>query len=123
MLLLHGASANSGTFLWPDPASEVLGVGRFAEGAHGPSLATYLCDLGFDVWLLDWRGSNRVVRHGLVSGTSYALDAVALQDIPWALGRIFATRPGLTRLHLMGHCVGAMALAMSIGAGATESSM
>ena len=57
VLLLHGASADSGTFTAPHE-----------EGFTGPlgGLAGWLTERPdyqrrFDVWLLDWRGSKQVI--------------------------------------------------------------
>lgn len=110
VLLLHGASASSETFLEP----------------QGHSLVEYLTQERFDVWLLDWRGSHRVIDQLLDPShrDKFTMDAVAEHDIPLAIERIHAARAkegkaGLP-LHVVAHCFGAGCLAMSVAAGKLE---
>lgn len=103
VLLLHGASASSRTF----------------EVPKDRSLAAYLRSQGADVWLLDWRGSHLVVHEALRDSATMTFDDVAAEDIPKALEVIRAhyERSGdpSTPLSVLGHCMGAGCLAMSIG--------
>ena len=74
VLLLHGASANHGTFTTPG------------------GLAPWLAARNFDPWLLDWRGSGRVVEEKKNAeslkgnGDAYNFNLAAEHDIPAALG-------------------------------------
>lgn len=105
VLLLHGASAASLTFLVP----------------RHSSLTSYLNARGYDVWLLDWRGGTRVADGDGITRDdrdAFTMDAVAQHDIPAALRHIVKTREqeraaGLP-LHVIAHCFGAGCLAMSI---------
>lgn len=118
VLLVHGASAGSRTFMVPDGG-----------------LVRHLVSRGWDVWTLDWRGSNlfashnpKPVRRGASDGqlSSYAerfdLDRSANDDLPAAIERIAASlrqeghaRP--IKLSLVSHCIGGAITAMAIGAG------
>jgi len=108
VLLLHGASASSATFVVPDKRS----------------LTAYLNASGYDVWLLDWRGGKVVADDDKLTAKdrdAFTMDAVAKHDIPAALKLITTTRaaegaPGLP-LHVVAHCFGAGCLAMSIADG------
>src|SRR5262245_24488256 len=73
VLLLHGASANHGTFTVVDT-----------------SLAPWLAGLGFDPWLLDWRGSSLVVedpenKASLDRQEAYNINRAADEDLPGAI--------------------------------------
>ena len=59
VLLLHGASASSQTFERPGPGPD----------GRSRSLVGHLLEEGFEPWLLDWRGSGRVVDEAVRSGT------------------------------------------------------
>jgi cholesterol oxidase len=103
VVLIHGASAAGDTFLVP----------------FGKSLFDHLCDKGFDVWILDWRGSLHVTAAapGLANGSA---DDVASQDIPKALEKIRAVRESegtAKTISVVAHCMGAACLAMAIGGG------
>src|SRR5438105_4450448 len=71
VLLLHGASASHLTFMTPDGG-----------------LARWLMETGeFDPWMLDWRGSGRVVddqqnRDTLRAGVAYTFNLAAEYDVP-----------------------------------------
>src|SRR5687767_4357972 len=70
VLLLHGASSSSDTFLHPNGG-----------------IAGALAASGWDVWLLDWRGSCRLARQR-GTGACSSFDAVARHDIPSAIGEV-----------------------------------
>ncbi|MQY27530.1 alpha/beta hydrolase [Nocardia aurantia] len=73
-----------------------------------------LADAGYQPWLLDWRGSSRLRYNEF--GDPYTFDDVALYDIPDAVAQIRA-RIGDRPLFVVAHCVGALALALSLTAG------
>jgi hypothetical protein len=118
VLLLHGASARHETFRFP-PAVPA------ARGSHQRSLMDWLHLMGFEPWLLDWRGSGRVV-DALASGPGGAwgqldLDAAARCDLPAALLRIHELRGGrATEIAVVGHCLGAAILAQAIAEGSVS---
>jgi pimeloyl-ACP methyl ester carboxylesterase len=102
VLLLHGANSSSDTFLIPNGG-----------------LASYLKAEGFDVWLLDWRGSphvlprylERIRRHDPFDGDvlaecrHFTYDRVAEEDLREALRAVRrAVGPGVP-LSIVGHCV------------------
>lgn len=119
VLLLHGASARHETFTLPRPFG---GVAR--------SLVDWLHDRGFDPWLLDWRGSARVVDEardsGLLSAArqSLDLDSAAAFDLPEALARVRATTSSEgvadSVLGIVGHCMGAAVVAQAIAQGTLD---
>jgi pimeloyl-ACP methyl ester carboxylesterase len=111
VLLLHGASAQRGTFCIP----------------KGHSLAEYLWDRGYEPWLLDWRGSCRVTdaleKAGKLAEKRELLDfdRAARQDLPKAIDRITEVRADdgqpPQRIHAIAHCMGAGVLAQAIASG------
>jgi hypothetical protein len=109
VLLLHGASASCDTFLEP----------------RGRSFFDFLTEKAKrDVWMLDWRGSFYNAHR---DGANESADVVAREDIPYAIRQIRKARladKGIgpeknidDRLTILGHCLGAACLAMSVGAG------
>jgi len=104
VLMLHGASASSDTFLVP----------------RGASLVEQLCSQGHDVWLLDWRGGKRVAEDTRFREPRYAdsfcMDDVANEDIPAALRQIRTAIGDERPLRVLAHCFGAGCLAMAIAA-------
>ncbi|MEU7641917.1 MULTISPECIES: alpha/beta hydrolase [unclassified Streptomyces] len=98
VLLLHGHSASSDMFTLPDIRNVV----------------DVLVDAGYEPWLLDWRGSCRLPYNE--TGARFSYDDVALYDIPGAVQHI-RTRIGERKLFVVAHCIGALALSMSLTAG------
>lgn len=113
VLLLHGASAQHETFTFP-PSLPFL----------KRNLVDWLHHEGFDVWLLDWRGSARVVRQAQKDNLpdeawqTFDLDHAAAHDVPEALGILEETLEaeghGMPEIRLFGHCLGAAVLAQAI---------
>ncbi|HEX7669928.1 MAG TPA: alpha/beta fold hydrolase, partial [Polyangiaceae bacterium] len=113
VLLLHGGNTSSETFLVP----------------HG-GLAVYLQRQGFDVWLLDWRGSPRVLDSILDSrilGGSldaerrlFTVDTVVDEDIVEGVRAVRARIGPGARLSIVGHCLGGGALSVAIAQGKLE---
>ena len=105
VLLLHGASASHLTFLTPNGG-----------------LAAWLAERHFDPWLLNWRGSGRVVDDSKnqdslrFNGEVYNFNLAAEHDIPAA---IMAMRDkGATgRIAILGFCMGGAILAESVALG------
>ncbi|MFF3936945.1 alpha/beta hydrolase [Streptomyces phaeofaciens] len=98
VLLLHGHTASADMFLLPETRN----------------LVDSLLDDGYEPWLLDWRGSRRLPYNE--TGQRYTYDDVALYDIPAAVSRI-RERIGDRPLSVVAHCVGALALSLSLTAG------
>jgi pimeloyl-ACP methyl ester carboxylesterase len=103
VLLLHGASASHETFT-------IAGVG----------LAHWLTKNHFDTWLLDWRGSNRVVRARLTAkaglGENFNFNAAAEHDVPAALREMKRAKVK-EPIAVLGHCMGGGVLAESVARG------
>lgn len=98
VLLLHGLTASSDMFVLPETRNMV----------------EVLLDAGFEPWLLDWRGSCRLPYNS--NGPDYTLDDVALHDLPAAVAEIKG-RIGKRDIFVVAHCVGALALSLSMAAG------
>lgn len=98
VLLVHGHGISSDMFALP----EIRNV------------TDVLADAGYQSWLLDWRGSSRLPHNE--SGRPYTLDDVALYDLPAALAQV-RERIGERPLFLVAHCVGALAVALSLTGG------
>lgn len=84
--------------------------------AEHVNIVAYLLDEGFtDVWILDWRGSSDLPYNR--GSEPFTLDDVALIDIPEAIQRVRAeVGPGVS-LHFVAHCLGSLAVGMSLAAG------
>jgi len=78
------------------------------------NLTEFLFAHGYDVWLLDWRGSIELPS----SRTSYTMDDVAKYDIPAAVEQVL-TLTGAKSAQILGHCIGCTIISMSILAGYT----
>ena len=97
VLLVPGLTASSDMFIMPEHRN----------------LTQTLLDAGFtDVWTLDARISCRqpynLARH------RYNVDDVALFDNPAALAAMRKELPADARIHIIGHCLGALSIAMSL---------
>jgi cholesterol oxidase len=98
VLLLHGHTASADMFLLPETRN----------------LVDVLLDEGYEPWLLDWRGSCRLPYNE--TGQRYTYDDVALYDIPAAVARV-RERVGDRPLFVVAHCIGSLALSLSMAAG------
>jgi pimeloyl-ACP methyl ester carboxylesterase len=95
VLLVHGASASSRTFLVPDGG-----------------LVAYLLERGLDVWTLDWRASSLLSRRLRKAHSArslqpdvFHLGSAAEGELALALDVIRAS--GAQQVGVLGHCVGA----------------
>lgn len=118
VLLVHGASAGSRTFMVPDGG-----------------IIRYLADRGFDVWTLDWRGSNQFRafnpkeerKHVVQTGNTpywahFNLDAAAEFDLLGALSAIGAwlkreSGEDVPAISVLGHCVGGAIVSQALATG------
>lgn len=100
VVMLHGASANSDTFLTPNGG-----------------IVAYLLARGTEVWLLDWRGSSRVVRgYGPEHAPLFTFERVAEHDVGAALEHVRRVS-SCRQLSVLGHCIGATCVAMALARG------
>jgi dienelactone hydrolase len=92
VLLVHGASATSRTFMVP-------------EGG----LARYLSRQGWDVWTLDWRTSGllapRLIEEEQIRPADFNLTK-ARADLARALEIVLKHGDTKPPIHLVGHCIG-----------------
>jgi hypothetical protein len=111
VLLIHGGNTSSETFLVP----------------HG-GLAGFLGGKGWDVWLLDHRGSPRVLdarilRDPPLGGSEaaerqwFTVDRIAEDDVVGAITEVRRRIGPDARLAVVGHCLGGGAVAMAIARG------
>jgi cholesterol oxidase len=79
------------------------------------NFAEFLFANKYDVWLLDYRGSGKLRQRP----TQFTIDDIALRDFPAAVGRVLEVtgKPGVD---VVGHCVGSVALLMSLLRGVLE---
>ncbi len=86
-----------------------LGSNRFDLDAPGSSLARYLFDGGFDVWVIDLRGAGQSSRPTLFNRLRYDwnFDDYLYHDLPAAL-RLIHERTGTEKVHWIGHSMGGM---------------
>jgi Alpha/beta hydrolase family len=100
VILTHGLTSSREMFTMPEHLNFV----------------TYLLDEGLtDVWVLDWRGSCRLPYNR--GGHGHNIDDVAMIDLPEAVERVRALVGPDVSLHFVAHCLGALALGMSLAAG------
>ena len=117
VLLLHGASASRDTFTTP----------VWSDATYG-GLAGFLAFWGFDPWLLDWRGSHRVLDYQMNApnlvkpfpAIDLNFNSAASCDIPAALDAMLA-RNVRKPIAVVGHCMGGGILAEAIARRAVES--
>jgi pimeloyl-ACP methyl ester carboxylesterase len=95
VLLVHGVAVSSHMFALP---------------TQRPNFVDYLSGQGFDVWLLDWRGSTQ---HPL---RQFTLDEAARQDMPAAVQKV-CEETGADSIQVVAHCAGSVVffMAMSLG--------
>lgn len=89
------------------------GAGMRAESFRPPairSIVDVLVDDGWDVWMLNWRGSIDL------PAVPWTIDDVALYDIPAAVRHVTGVT-GSGTVKVIGHCQGAAALSVAAAAG------
>jgi pimeloyl-ACP methyl ester carboxylesterase len=114
VLLLHGASAGSNTFLTP----------RSDTGNGYQNLVDYLAGQGFEPWLLDWRSSKYIAQRILDSKggqlpnpAHFNFDDAATEDIKAALDVIVRVRGDNAveeGIGAVGFCMGGAILAQAL---------
>jgi len=95
VLLAHGLGAWSGMFAAPT-------IRR--------NFAQYLVENGYDVWLLDWRGSIQLPLR------QFTLDQVAQNDYPAAV-ELMLRETRADSVQAVAHCTGALTFCMSLALG------
>jgi pimeloyl-ACP methyl ester carboxylesterase len=95
------------------PVLLLHGVGMRAESFRPPvtrTLVDALLDDGWDVWMLNWRGSMDL------DPRPWTLDDVAVHDIPTAVRHIVA-QTGASSIKAIAHCQGSTGLSMAAVSG------
>jgi len=72
----------------------------------------YLADHGYDIWLFDYRASPDLP----ASRGQFTVDDIAQRDYPAAVDAV-RRESGAESVQMLAHCVGSMALVMSLAAG------
>jgi pimeloyl-ACP methyl ester carboxylesterase len=102
VLLIHGLTTSSDLFIMPEHRN----------------LVSCLLDDGFsDVWVLDFRMSNRFPYN--METDRYSLDDIAHWDHPAALAEL-RRHVGDRRVHVVAHCLGSASFMMSLFGGAVD---
>jgi choline dehydrogenase-like flavoprotein len=73
------------------------------------NLVQFLCDKGFDVWLLDYRASPAFEP----AWSAFSIDDIARRDYPAAV-RAVCQATGAPKVQIVAHCVGSISLFMSL---------
>ncbi|WGS53626.1 GMC oxidoreductase [Paraburkholderia sp. D15] len=97
LLMIHGSGVSSRIF-----STDLIAT----------NLVEYLCACGYDVWLVDLRVSIELPSV-LVPAN---VDEVAREDIPAAVAKV-RELTGAAQIQVLGHCMGGLALSMSLLAG------
>lgn len=103
VLLIHGLTTSTDMFIMPEHENLVNHLQRQSVT---------------DIWSLDWRGSGRFTYN--LAPHHHTVDDVAKYDIPAALDFIRAQCGSDVRIHVIAHCVGALAFMASFAAGWTR---
>ncbi|HEU5157848.1 MAG TPA: alpha/beta fold hydrolase [Streptosporangiaceae bacterium] len=102
VLLIHGLTTSSDLFIMPEHRN----------------LVSCLLDEGFtDVWVLDFRMSNRFPYN--MDTDRFTLDDIAHYDHPAALAEM-RRHIGGRRVHVIAHCLGSVSFMMSLFGGAVR---
>jgi cholesterol oxidase len=86
-----------------------FGMSTYAFLVGKPSITEYLCEKGYQVWLLDYRASGRLQ----ASLEQFTLDDLALEDFPDAIEKVYQAT-GQQRVHLVMHCVASLTVLMAL---------
>ena len=89
VLLIHGLTTSSDMFVMPEHVS----------------IASYLHDHGFDVWLADFRMSNHFAYN---TTQAFEFEDIGSYDWPTIIGFIREQIGARRRLHVIAHCLGSV---------------
>ncbi len=99
------------------PVLVAAGFGAISSTFATPTVKTNLVQAlyadGFDVWLLDYRGSGDLK----ASLSTFDMDDVATEDFPRAITEILTHRKDKTDVQVVVHCVGSLLFFMAMLAG------
>jgi pimeloyl-ACP methyl ester carboxylesterase len=95
VLLVHGVAVSSAIFALPTVRQNFV---------------QFLCDNGYDVWLLDWRGS---IVHPL---RQFTLDEAASLDLPAAVRKVRRVTRA-ENVQVVAHCAGSSVVFMAMSRG------
>lgn len=106
VVLLHGGNTSGDTFLYPNGG-----------------LVEYLARKGWDVWLMEWRGSPHVFPFLPAELDHFTVDEIADDDIPSALRFVRSKVAADRRLAVVAHCLSGCAVSMAIARGHIPTSL
>jgi len=99
LLLIHGLAQGSNVF---------------TTTTLKKNMVQYFLQEKFDVWVMDYRISNRIYPNMDVNQKSgWSIDEIATYDIPAAISKIWE-KCGSSKIAVMAHCVGSAAMQMAI---------
>ncbi len=99
ILLIHGLTSSSDMYIMPE---------------HD-NITNYFLDLGYTVWLYDFRMSSRLPYN--LTKHEYSFDHVASYDMPLATSLIRKEIGKDAKLNVICHCLGSVSFTMSLFAG------
>jgi polyhydroxyalkanoate synthase len=109
MFHLPASVRAAGSAHWGTPLLMAHGtsVNRFHFLLGEPSLAEYLAEQGFDVWLFEYRGdrSSRAPDAATWRGGAWSVDEIARHDVPAALDHV-RRQTGGRPVYWVGHSLG-----------------
>lgn len=83
----------------------------YATDTMEKNMATAMWEAGYDVWLLDYRLSNALIRS--IPDGGWSMEEIARYDIPAAIEHVHVAA-GRRPLRVFAHCVGATVIAMAV---------
>ena len=99
VLLIHGLSSSCDMFIMPEHKN----------------ITNTLLDQGYEVWLLDFRMSNRFLYNTMAH--DYTMDEIALFDMKTTIEIIRDSIGATRKLHVIAHCLGSFGFSMALFGG------
>ncbi|MDZ4727252.1 MAG: alpha/beta fold hydrolase [Leptospira sp.] len=99
ILLIHGLTSSSDMFIMPE---------------HN-NITNYFLNLGYTVWLYDFRMSGRLPYN--LTKHEYSFEHVALYDMPLVTNFIREKIGNISKLNVICHCLGSVSFMMSLFSG------
>jgi cholesterol oxidase len=85
-----------------------FGMSTYAFTVGKPSTKDFLCGRGYDVWLLDYRASDRLDR----SLDQFTIDDLVLRDFPDAIEQVY--KESGSKVRVLAHCVASLVVLLAL---------
>ncbi len=108
-LLTHFRGTDRARTNMPVVLAPGFGMSADAFRVGNPSAAQFLYDRGYDVWLLDYRGSDKLE----ISLTQFTLDDLA-HDFSEAIVTLYETYGRQHEIQVVAHCVASLSMQMAL---------